>query len=55
MIADMEANNKLSFIVSKLLLRGRKLNILLVHRSKFWFKEPKAKRLNVILFYHQNT
>ena len=55
MIADMEANKKLSFIVSELLLRGRKPNILLVLISKFWFKVPKAKRLNVTLIYHQNT
>ena len=35
MIADMEANKKLSLIVSELLLRGRKLNISLVLISKF--------------------
>ena len=51
MIADMEANKKLSLIVSELLLRGRKLNISLVLISKFWCKVPK----NATLFYHQNT
>ena len=33
MIADMEANKKLSLIVAELFLRGRKLNILLVFIS----------------------
>ena len=51
MIADMEANKKLSLIVSELLLRGRKLNISLVLISKFWCKVPE----NATLFYHQNT
>ena len=51
MIADMEANKKLSLIVSELLLRGRKLNISLVLISKFWCQVPK----NATLFYHQNT
>ena len=34
MMTDMESNKSLSTIVTELLLRGRKLNILLVFTSK---------------------
>ena len=42
MIADMESNKKLSPIVTKLLLRGRKLNISFVFLSQSYFKLPKT-------------
>ena len=42
MIADMESNKKLIHIVTRLFLRRRKLNILLVFISKSYFKEPKT-------------
>ena len=40
MIADMEANKKVSPIVTELFLRGRKLNISLAVISKSYFKVP---------------
>ena len=46
MIADKEANEKLSPIVTKLFLRDRKLNISLVFISQPYFKVPKTIRLN---------
>ena len=46
MIADMEANEKLSPIVTKLFLRGRKLNISFVFISQSYCKVPKTIRLN---------
>ena len=45
-IPDMESNKKLSFIVTGLCLRGRKLNILFVFISQSYFKVPKTMRLN---------
>ena len=52
-ITDMEANKKLSPIVTELFLRGRKVNISLVFISQSYFKVPKTK-CNT-LFYHENT
>ena len=46
MIADTESNKKLSPIVTKSFLRGRKLNILLVSPSQSYLKVPKTIRLN---------
>ena len=46
MIADTEANNKLSPKVTELFLRGGKLYISLVFISKSYFKLPKTVRLN---------
>ena len=46
MIANMESYQKLSPFVTKLFLRGRKLNILLVFISQSYFKVPKTIRLN---------
>ena len=51
MIADMEANENLSPIVTELLLRGRKLNISLVFISKFYFEVPKTIRLNATHYF----
>ena len=42
MIADMEANKKLSNVVTELLLRERKLNISFVFMSQSYFKVSKA-------------
>ena len=42
----MEANKKLSPIVTELFLRVRKLNISLVFTSQSYFKVPKIIRLN---------
>ena len=51
MIADIEANNKLSPTVTELFLRGRKLNISLVFVSQSYFKVPKTLRLNATLYF----
>ena len=42
MIEDMEANKKLSPVVTELFLRERKSNILLVFISQSSFKVPKT-------------
>ena len=49
MIADMESNNKLSFVVTELFLRGRKINISLVFISQSSYKT----KFN-ILVNHEN-
>ena len=46
MLAAMEANKKLSFIVAELFLQERKLNISPVFISKFYFKVCKTIRFN---------
>ena len=46
MIPDTEANKKLSSIVTELLLRGRKRNILLVFISESYIKVSETIRLN---------
>ena len=46
MIADMEANKRLSPIVTEWFLIGRKINISLVFISQSYFKVPKTVRLN---------
>ena len=51
MIADMKSNKKLSPIVTKLFLRGRKLNISLVFISQSHFKLPEIIRLNVTHYF----
>ena len=47
----MEANEKLSPIVTELFLRERKLNILLVFISQSYFKVPKTVRLNATHYF----
>ena len=42
MIADMEANKKLSPVVTELFLRGRKINISLIFILQSYFKVPKT-------------
>ena len=51
MIADMEANRKIRSVVTELLLRGRKLNILLVSISQSYFKVNKTLRLNATHYF----
>ena len=51
MIADIEANKKLSPIVTKLSLQGKKLNISIVLVSQSYFKEPKAIRVNATHYF----
>ena len=46
MIADVINNKKLNSIVTKLFIRGRKLNISLVFITQAYFKVPKNGRLN---------
>ena len=51
MITDMIHNKKLNSIVTKLLIRGRKLNISLVFITQSYFKVPKDVRLNTSHFF----
>ena len=53
MIADM-INKKLNSIVTKLFIRGRKLNISLVFITQSYFKVHKDVRLNTTHFYYKN-
>ena len=46
MIADMIFNKKINSIVTKLFIRGRKLNISLVFITQSYFKVPKDVGLN---------
>ena len=51
MIPDMESNEKLSPIVTELLLGGRKLNIALVFISQSYLIVPKTIRLNATHYF----
>ena len=51
MIADMIKNKELNSIVTKLFIRGRKLNISLVFITQSYFKVPKDVRLNTTNFF----
>ena len=51
MIAGVESNKKLSPIVTELLLRGEKLNILLVFIPKSYFTAPKTIKLNATHYF----
>ena len=51
MIADMIYNKKLNSVVTKLFIRGRKLNISLVFITQSYFKIPKDVRLNTSHFF----
>ena len=48
MIADVIYNNKLNSVVTKLFIRGRKLNISLVFITQSYFKVSKDVRINTI-------
>ena len=51
MFADMINNKKLNTIITKLFIRGRKLNIYLVFITQSYFKVPKDVRLNSNHFF----
>ena len=51
MIANMINNNKLNPIVTKLFIRGRKLNISIDFIMQSYFKVPKDVRLNSTHFF----
>ena len=51
MIADMINNKKLNSLVTKLFIRGRKLNISLVFITQSYFKVLKDVRLNSTHFF----
>ena len=51
MIADMIHNKKLNSIITKLFIRGRKLNVSLVFINQSCFKVPKDVRLNTTHFF----
>ena len=51
MIADMINNKKLNPIVTKLFIRGRKLNISIIFITQSYFKVPKDVRLNSTHFF----
>ena len=55
MIADMIFNKKINSIVTKLFIRGRKLNISLVFITQSYFKVPKEVRLNTTHFFITKT
>ena len=50
-IADMIPNKKLNSIVTKLFIRGRKLNISVVFITQSFFKVPNNVRLNTNHFF----
>ena len=51
MIADMINNKKLNSIVTKLFIRGRKLNISLAFITQSYFKVPKDVGINSTHFF----
>ena len=53
-IADMEANKKISPIVTELFLRGRNLKISLVFISQSYFKVPNTIRLKATHYFVMN-
>ena len=46
MIVDMLSNKKINLVVTKLFIRGRKLNISVVFITEFYFAVPKNIRIN---------
>ena len=52
MVVDMIHNKKLNSIVTKLFIKGRKLNIYLVFITQSYFKVPKGVRLNTSQFFN---
>ena len=55
MIANLGSNIKISTVVTKLILRGTKLDISLVFISQFYFKVPQTITLNAVIFYYENS
>ena len=54
MIEDMINNKKLNPVVTKLFIKGRKLNISIVFITQSYFKVPKDVRLNSTHFFIMN-
>ena len=55
MIGDMESNKELKPIVSKLFIRGRKLNFSLVFLSQSYFTVPKNIQLDATHYFIMKT
>ena len=55
MIADMISNKKLHSIVTKLFIRGRKLNISFIFIRQSYFTIPKDVKLNYTHFFSMNS
>ena len=55
MVADMINNKKIYSVVTKLFIRGRKLNISLAFITQSYFKVPKYVRLNTTHFFIAKT
>ena len=51
MITDMISNKKLSPILTKLFIRGRKLNISIAFFTKSYFQVPKNVRIKLHSFF----
>ena len=51
MVAEMLSNKKLNPIVTKLFIRGRKLNISLAFITQSYFAVPKNIRLNSAQYF----
>ena len=51
MIADMVNNKNLNSVITKLFIRGRKLNISFVFIMQSYFRVPKYVRLNSTHFF----
>ena len=55
-IVDMEANKKLSPVVTELFIRGRHFDISLLFRSQILFQSVYTLGLNATHhFFHENT
>ena len=51
MIIDMLSNKKLNPILTKLFIRGRKINISFVFITQYYFAVPKDIRLNSMHYF----
>lgn len=51
MIVDMEFNKKLKLIITELYIRGRKINISLVFKSRCFFIVLKNIKLNATYYF----
>ena len=51
MIVDMEFNKKLKLIITELYIRGRKINISLVFKSRYFFIVLKNIKLNATYYF----
>ena len=55
MIVDMLSNKKINPVVTKLFIRGRKLNISVVFTTQFYFAVPKTIRINSTHYFIMKT